>query len=155
MLPFCCHGEHYGLENPVITGIFVGVKLFPLNSSRRLTCHIINHPGHPRHLIHNPIGRSSQHLIGHLVPVRRHKVCGVHGPECHGFSIAAAVAHDSYAPGAGEHGEVLADFTLKPGVCDLLAEDGIRLLEGLHPVLGYLADDTHRKARSREGLPPY
>ena len=96
-------------------------------------------------------------------PVGGHGVGRSHGAERHGAFVGAFVAHNSHGTGAGEHREVLPAAvlgvalagllkqTLVVGV-ELLAHDGVGVLEDLELLLVDRTDDADGQTRTRERM---
>ena len=73
-----------------------------------------------------------QQVVGQAGPVGGHRVVAGHGPDDDRVAVGALVAHHADRADVGEHGERLPDLALEAGRGDLLADDGVGLLQQRH-----------------------
>ena len=72
----------------------------------------------------------SSSSYGQAGPVGGHGVLGRDRPHDDRVAVGALVAHDADRADVGQHGEGLPDLPLEAGPLDLLAHDGVGVLEG-------------------------
>ena len=84
----------------------------------------------PGDLVDDPVATSAPAAsYGQPGPVGGHRVVAGHGPHDDRVAVRALVAHHADRADVGEHGERLPDLPLQPGGGDLLAHDGVGLLQ--------------------------
>ena len=105
------------------------MNLFPFHRCRGLCCNIIDYAVDSLDLVGDSVRDLCKHLERDSRPVRRHKVVGSHRAKRDEAVVSPRVAHDADAVDVGEHREILVDVAVDAGELDLLAEDGVRILE--------------------------
>ena len=128
-------------------GFYLLLKLY---RPRRFSCAIVHHSIDVFYFVDNPGGDGLEHVPRKLGGFCCHEVAGQHCPQGDGVIVGPEIAHHSDAAHIRQSGEVLAEgsfFTILRNesgfhrLGDLLAVDGISILDDLHLFLRHLADD--------------
>ena len=107
------------------------------------------------HLVDDAVGEPAEYLVGDLCPVGGHEVVGGDGADGDQLVIGARVAHDADRLDARKHHKELTQLLGIAAFLHLVAQNRVRLLQGLDALGGDLADDAHAQPRTRERLAPY
>ena len=89
---------------------------------------------------------------GHVLDGGRHGIAGVDRTDHDRPVIAALSVTDAGRPEVGHDGEVLPDLPGQAVLCKFLAQDGVRLSDGLKAVTRDGPDAAYAETRAREGL---
>ena len=92
--------------------------------------------------------------MGELRPVRRHRVFARDRPDDDHIFVGPLVPHDADTLDRQQDGERLPEFPVVIPRPDLFHQHRVGVPEDDEPFFGHLADDPHRKPRSRKGLSP-
>ena len=128
------------------------MNLLILNSCRRFTRNIIQHPIHVPYFINDSVGNLFQNRERNLCPVCSHKVSRLNGTKSYCVIVCSAVTHNAYASHVRKRCKVLVNLTVKTCVCNLFAENRISITENVKFFLRQIAYDANSKPRSRERL---
>ena len=92
--------------------------------------------------------------MGQPGPVGGHEVLRGHGPQRAHVLVGALVAHDAHGHDRQQHGEALGGGAVPAAGPELLDEDGVGVLQDLHPLRADAAGNAHRQAGAGEGVAP-
>ena len=125
--------------------------LLPLNGASGLRSQVVEDAVDVGHFVGDAVGDVLEKLEGHILNGGGHGVDGVDGADDDAPLVSALVVAYAYALQIGDSGEILPHFALKTVLAELLAEDGIRLSDGLEPVAGDRAKAADTESRTGNG----
>lgn len=128
------------------------IYLFPLDGCRRLGGDVVGYAVDAANFVDDLVRYFSQEVVGQMGPVGGHGVGRSHGAERHGTFVGAFVAHDAYALNRKEDGSCLPHFVIEVPVTEPLDEDMVGFLQDGNLFGGDVAEDTHCKSGTGEGM---
>src|SRR4051794_28431273 len=128
---------------------------FPLDRSGRLRCDVVGDSVDAFDLIDDSAGHPLEEVVRQPRPIRRHGVVARDGPDDDRPRVSAFVAHHTDGANVGEHRERLPDLSLEAGEADLLADDGVGLLQDADQLWRHLTDNADAEPGPGERLAPH
>ena len=152
MLPFCCHKGHKHGKIPLFTGFFVGVKLFPLDCSRRLWCQVVQNSVDSLDFGRDAVGDMLKKLVRYFFNRCSHRINRVDGTDDNRVGEGALAVLDADGFEVGDSSEVLPHLAFKTVLSKFFSENGVGLTDGFKTVAGDGAETADAESRTRERL---
>ena len=139
------------------------MSLLKLNRRGGLAGYVVEDAVHAGDFGDDAAAHAVQQVVGQLRPVGGHGVGALHGAHDDGVPVGALVAHDAHGADVRQRGEVLPHGVLAVALAglleqalvvgvQLLAHDGVGVLQDLQLLGVHVADDADGQTRAREGL---
>ena len=136
------------------------ISLLPLDRRGRLGRDVVAHAVGAGDLGNDAARNAGQHVVGQLGPVGGHGIAGLDGTQDDRTLVGALVAHNADGLNVGQNREILPAAVLGVALAgllkqtlivgiQLLAHDGVGVLEDLELLLVDRTDDANGKTRAR------